>query len=107
LHDFSRLNWITDFGNSLGEALFQKHPNWEYEDETRIIFPGVAGNYLRFDPAALTGLIFGWRADVAVVDVIKGLLAGRSQAGHPPINLYKVVPLKSKSAFLLRKLAGR
>ena len=58
VRDFPRLNWITtDFQKAIGEVLFRKHPNWEYESETRLMFPGDAGKYLRVAPVSLRGLI--------------------------------------------------
>lgn len=52
-------NWTDSDNTYLKNALFRKFEDWEYEKEKRILIPGYANNYSKFNPTALTGILLG------------------------------------------------
>jgi Protein of unknown function (DUF2971) len=92
IEEYPTLNWISGFRNGIGSLLLRKHPRWVYEDETRIILPDAGGQYLRFLPAALRKIIFGYRAGEQAIEIVQQLLAERKKVGHPEIELCRAVP---------------
>lgn len=82
------LNWVGDSGNELRTAILRKHSGWSYERERRIIEINLAHTYLPFRPEALTGIIFGCRADAAVRAGVQQLLDERRARGAPTVHLY-------------------
>jgi hypothetical protein len=83
------INFIVELKKDIGAILARKHPCWRYEAESRIIIDGQAGRYLQFRPEALSGLIYGCRAEYGLHETIERLLRQRREAGLPPINLYR------------------
>jgi hypothetical protein len=82
------IRWITGAQKGIVSTLFRKHPCWKYEEESRIVVPNQAGLYLPFLPAALRSIIFGLRSDENLVATIETLLAERTAAGFPSVNIY-------------------
>lgn len=82
------LNWVGDSGNDLRTAILRKHSGWSYEREHRIIDINLAHTYLPFRPEALTGIIFGCRADSTVRTGVQRLLDERRVRGAPEVRLY-------------------
>jgi hypothetical protein len=89
IDDYPTINWIHNFQRSIGKAILRKHTRWAYENEFRISEPWQAGKYIGFRPEALTGLIFGCRADGDVEKVVDGLLKQRAAAGLPDVRLFR------------------
>lgn len=94
--DYPVVNWVTDFAESLGKVMLQKHGGWSYESEDRIVRPGDAHKHLGFAPAALVGLIIGCRATAEHRGLILGLLEERAQASLPEIKLYDALQHRSE-----------
>jgi hypothetical protein len=82
------INFIVELKKDIGAILARKHPCWQYEAESRIIIDGQAGRYFRFRPEALTGIIYGCRAEYPSHEMIERLLRQRREAGFPPIEIY-------------------
>lgn len=82
------INWINEIHSRVGESFTQKHRRWVYEREHRIIQHDRAHCYIRFLPAALTGIIFGCKADDDVKRTVGKLLFERRSRGMPPVKLY-------------------
>jgi hypothetical protein len=81
-------NWATSSTNdAVMDSVLSKFDCWQYERESRIVHPDGGKKYLRFNPAALTGVIIGCRASQAGVDCIRVLLAERAEAGLPRVRL--------------------
>jgi hypothetical protein len=83
------INWLMgNFQREVGEAFTRKHIRWRYEAEHRIIQRDRAGCCVRFAPGALTGLIFGCKADADVKRAVRQLLYERAGRGLPRVKLY-------------------
>lgn len=100
--DYPVIDWIVDFHGGIGRAILRKHSRWKYEREHRISIPDAAGKYLRFRPEALRGIILGCRADTDVKTAVAQLLAERTAAQLPPVNLYRAVQNESRYALDIR-----
>jgi DUF2971 family protein len=90
IDEYPTLNWIRadDFYEGMGVTFTRKHSRWKYEAERRILQEGQAGRFVRFDPSALTGIIFGCRADADVRGCVTALLEERAGRGLPAVRLY-------------------
>ena len=88
--EYPALNWIHpgDVHDGIGATFTRKHTRWKYEGEHRILAEGQARTFLRFDPRALTAIIFGCRADDDVKNCVTALLEERAGRGSPPVKLY-------------------
>src|SRR5882724_4439043 len=100
-HDYSVLNWTTDFDAGINIAITRKH-SWEYERETRIIEPEGSSRYLRFLPESLRAIIISCSAPPATVEKLRDLVQERSAAGLPAPKFYRTVKHKTKYKLLLR-----
>ena len=88
---FKKINWVGgNYRGAVGETFTSKHLEWRDEAEHRIIQQEGAGRYVRYDPAALTGIIFGCRADQQVKTAVAGLIMERAGRGYPPLKQYYV-----------------
>ena len=94
--EYPEVNSIKDFQDFLSKMLLRKHEGWSYEREHRIVRPGEAHSYLRFDPQALVGIIFGCRSTAAGRRVIESLLEERDRAGMPRVCLLAAQKHRSK-----------
>jgi hypothetical protein len=90
IDEYPTLNWIhpSEVHDGIGSTFTRKHTRWKYEGEHRILLEGQARTYLKFDPSALTGIIFGCRADEEVKGCVGSLLEERAGRGMPPVELY-------------------
>jgi hypothetical protein len=59
--EFPAVNWIVGFNEGIARVLFNKHPCWQYEGESRIVIYNQAGRYLPFKPSALRAIILAAR----------------------------------------------
>jgi hypothetical protein len=82
------INWMGDIQHALGESFLHKHVRWRYEGEHRILQREHARCCIRFAPGALTGIIFGCKADADVKREVGKLLYERRSLGLPPVKLY-------------------
>lgn len=100
--DYPIVNWVTGM-NEINIPLLRKHTGWKYERERRIIIPESAGQFIKFGPAALSGIIVGCRASDPTVKQLRDLLTERSSRGFPPPKLYRAYKHKDKYRLLLKK----
>jgi hypothetical protein len=84
-------------------ALIRKFKQWEYEKEWRIPWAEGAHTYVRFNPAALSGVIFGMRASEATIAQVRAVLAERPTELPTP-QLYRAQKHGSRYAIVIRKL---
>jgi hypothetical protein len=103
--DLPVVNWITDptGDEGIGKMLTKKHPCWEYEGESRIVIIEQAGRYWPFRPEALRSIIFGCASDEKVIETVRGLLAERAAAGHPPVATYVATKHATRYQLVVRR----
>jgi len=70
----------------VADAMAIKADFWRYEQEWRSIRPGAAGTVVRFNPAVVTGVVFGANCPRADREWVAQAVAGRS------ITLFEVRP---------------
>jgi hypothetical protein len=91
-HSYPHTEWFDDnFQQDLEKVLWTKHKGWEYEQEFRIFVVDGAATYLPFKPEALTGLIFGCRADMELKKRVLTVLEQGASIGHSPLTIYRAV----------------
>jgi hypothetical protein len=90
-HIYPTIDWVGDTEKALGEVFGTKHLGWEYEQEYRIFLVDAAKSYLAFQPRALTGLIFGCRADHKMRERVLDILESRATKKLSPVTVYKAV----------------
>lgn len=73
-----------------------KHCGWAYEQERRIIHPDKAGTHHPFNPAALTGIIFGCRTDEQTEERVRGMIAEREKQSLGCIKIYRAMEHESE-----------
>jgi Protein of unknown function (DUF2971) len=100
--DFPVVNWI-DPAEAIVDMLFRKHPDWNYERESRLLLMGQAGQYLHLRPEAVTGIVFGCRATDAEHAVVNEVLSMRASRGHPSVGVYDAVKHPSKYRLVIRR----
>ena len=86
------INWIINPHRALGETLTRKHSRWSHEKERRIISDSKANCFIRFNPSALTAIVFGCRARQDVKDAVTRLLEERESRGLPKLRRYYRAP---------------
>lgn len=84
----AQVNWLREIGRGIGEAFLRKHHRWHYEDEYRITQADGARCCVRVAPEALTGVIFGCKADAEVKRAVGKVLYERRGRGLPAVKLY-------------------
>jgi hypothetical protein len=89
IESYPVIRWITNLHQDLGRAFTQKDARWKHEMERRIVLDGQAHKFLAFEPAALTGIIFGCRAGDEVRAAVRDLLTERDAKGLPCVTLYR------------------
>jgi hypothetical protein len=100
--DYPVYRWSGDEEQIRG-ALIHKFKQWEYEKEWRIPWAEGAHTYLRFNPAVLSGVIFGMRATDDTISQVRAVLAERAP-GLPPVRLYRAEKHGSQYAVRIRCL---
>lgn len=101
--DYPVFNWAKESGEQIRESLTHKFEAWAYEGEWRIVWPGGARSYLPFNPAALVGLIFGYRTGDAAVRIVKTMLDERKARGLPDVRIYRAEMHGSQYALVIRR----
>lgn len=101
--EFPQVNWIEGMQEAIGTMLFAKHPDWRYEQESRMILIGQADKYLMIAPAAVTGIILGCRCSPQVAARVAEILSERAARGHPPVRVYDAVKHASKYRLVVRQ----
>ena len=89
-HNYPHIDWF-DNNFKIEAGLRTKHRGWEYEQEFRIIIVDGAGTYLPFKPEALTGLIFGCRAEIELKKRVLNILEQRAAKNLSPLKVYKAI----------------
>jgi hypothetical protein len=87
--EYPIINWTQGMHERIAIALRRKFEDWKYEDEWRIIWPNGAGTYLPFKPAALVGVILGYKADDGAVRNLESILEERKKRGLSDVTLYR------------------
>lgn len=88
--NFPTLVWPDDSENVMKPAL-TKSSDWAYEGEVRYISRHIAGESIKFNGSAVTGLIVGRRFSEngpSSRQKLAALLEERSKLGLPPLNIY-------------------
>jgi hypothetical protein len=88
---YPTIDWVEDVEKALKGVFSMKHEGWKYENEYRMFFVDAAKSYLAFQPRALTGLIFGCRADQKMRERILNILESRAAKKLSPVKVYKAV----------------
>lgn len=101
--DYPIINWANETGKEIQKAFLNKHDSWGYEKELRIIHPQGANTSLGFKPEALTGVVFGCKANQNVRDKIEGVLTERKNKNMPPIKIYNAYMHDSKYKIVIKR----
>jgi hypothetical protein len=92
--DYPLVNWSELEHDDIKTVFLRKYDGWKYEREWRMVIPNGAHTYLPFKPSAVTGLIFGCRAEDPLKHRILTILQKRAAAGLPPLEIFKAVKHK-------------
>ncbi|MFC0575366.1 DUF2971 domain-containing protein [Paraburkholderia solisilvae] len=81
------VNWVTDTLKDewAVQPFLTKSREWLYEEEWRAFERNRAGVSMTIRPQALVGVIYGARCEADTIDRVRGLIATRVEAGHPPL----------------------
>lgn len=101
--DYPIINWANETEHEIGKSFLNKFKTWEYEKEWRIVHVFGANTYINFKPEALTGLIFGCKADDNIKDVVNQILAERAQKNMSSVNIYNAYMHDSKYKLVIKK----
>lgn len=101
--DYPVMNWANETENEISKSFLNKFKTWEYEKEWRIVHVFGANTYIDFKPEALTGLVFGCKADKNIKDTVNQILAERTQKNMPPVNIYNAYMHDSKYKLVIKK----
>lgn len=101
--DYPIINWVKELHKEIRKAFLKKFKTWEYENEWRIVHVFGANTYIDFKPEALTGLVFGCKADNNVKDAVNKILAERTQKDMPSVNTYNAYMDDSKYKLAIKK----
>jgi len=95
-NEYPRVEYTSNYKESLRKVLLNKHEGWSYEKEERIILYDKANTYLSFSPDAITSVIFGCKASKDIIDAVSDLLDERLSSGKPAVKLYRAIQHKSQ-----------
>ena len=101
--DYPIINWIYKTQDEIKKGFLNKFKTWEYEEEWRIIHITGANTIIDFKPEALTGVIFGCKANNNVKDAVNKVLAERAKKNMPPVNTYNANMHDSKYKLIIKK----
>lgn len=73
------------------KILTTKSKSWKYEEEWRMIHLDAAENYQKFEPSALTSVIFGCRAEKEFKLIVQSILKEREESGLPKVKTFNAV----------------
>jgi hypothetical protein len=100
--EYPTLNWVNQ-SEKIVEVLLTKYIGWKYEEESRIIIQESAGQFIDFQPAALSGIIIGCSASEETVAQLNELIHERISRGFPAPRLYRAFADDGKYRLLIRK----
>ena len=101
---YPTFNFAVSGSDEIEQTLLHKFKRWRYEHESRIVWPGGARTYLRFNAASLVGLIIGCRTADATKFAIRQLLEERASRGLPEIRLFAAKKHERSYALVIRRL---
>jgi len=101
--EYPVLNLAQDLQGQLQKIILRKFTDWEYEKEWRLLIINGASTYLKFQPKALTGVIFGCRADDNLRLRIKKLTSERQKKKLPALNFYNAKMHQSQYKIILER----
>jgi len=101
---YPTFNFAIGGTDEIEATLRHKFKRWGYEGESRIVWPGGARTYLRFNPASVVGLVLGCRASNPTKGAVRDLLKERASRGLPNIKLYAAEKHERRYALVLRRL---
>jgi DUF2971 family protein len=107
IDEYPSINWLLNQHNGINLTLTRKHSRWAYEREHRILLHGCAGQHIRFEPNALTGIILGCRAGEDARATVRDLLAERVARGMPEVTVYEAYRHELRYELKLRRAALR
>lgn len=99
--EYPIVNFAQDLSGQLGKSMFRKATGWNYEKEWRLFVVGGASTYLKFQPRALTGVIFGCRADDQLRLRIKKLVSERQEKKLSALKFYNAKMHQSQYKIIL------
>ncbi len=100
-NEYPVINFAQDLAGQLEKSMLRKSVDWEYEKEWRMFIVGGASTYLKFQPKALTGVIFGCRADDQLRLTIKKLVSDRQAKKLPTLKFYNAKMHQSQYKIIL------
>ena len=103
VNDYPLLNWANETESEISKSFLNKFKTWEYEKEWRMVHIFGANSYINFKPEALTGVIFGCKADGNIKNAVNEMLAERTQKNMPPVNTYNTSMHDSKYRLVIKK----
>ncbi|MDP0589332.1 MAG: hypothetical protein QS748_09145 [Candidatus Endonucleobacter bathymodioli] len=86
--EFPHISWPVEKDDAR-KSMLRKATDWEYENEFRIVLPGVYNTHLEIKPESVTGVIFGCNIEDKAKKAINNLLLERKNKGLPDIQRYK------------------
>ena len=103
-NEYPTLNFAQDLIGQLSKIMLRKSDDWKYEKEWRIVIITGASTYLKFKPEALTGIIFGCRADEKIKLSVENLLSKRLNKGISAPKLYVAERDPSKYKIIIKSM---
>ena len=88
--EFPEVNWFDEqMSEQLASTILNKHTGWQYEQEHRIVHIDKAGDFLKFKPEAISGIIIGAKLSPQKLERLHEILKERQEAGHPQIKIWR------------------
>lgn len=103
---YPTFNWFKKTEDQLMNIILRKHPDWGYEKERRIVRIGDAHTFLYINPEALTGIIFGCKAEEKLKEKVKRVLRSRAQKRISLVKLYQAYKSPSEYKLIIGKLSN-
>ena len=75
------VRWPEDNDRIVDDVVLRKSSEWRYEREHRYVQPHCAGQYIAFEPSALTGVLLGQRFSEESRDLLDVMLRERAARG--------------------------
>lgn len=101
--EYPVLNLAQDLQGQLQKIILRKFTDWDYEKEWRLLIINGASTYLKFQPKALTGVIFGCRADDELRKRIQKICFERAEKKLSSLIFYNAKMHQSKYKITLER----
>lgn len=101
LNEYPVLNLAQDLQGQLQKIFLRKFTDWDYEKEWRLLIINGSSTYLKLQPKALTGVIFGCRAVDELRKRIKKICFERSEKKLSSLNFYNAKMHQSQYKIIL------